>query len=326
MNASSIERARGRVTALVALLAVCSTLVACGADAPAKAQEKKPPQPILTQKSWVRVWKDYDQVNNSVLPKAGPPAYDGSAYAVADTGPLLDLDVTGGKLARINHAKGSKPFTHRPDVLYAPLEKAGFALGTTKPSASARQLNSLVPVDGQDSWKQEMNVWLTQPKAVPTPLPPGTKTQATASDVQRVRTALRAVTAYWTTLLKPSDVSLGQAKLMGFATDQRSIRAGKLLARSDVDVSTYQTPGAGEALRIVRVKGGLLALAGFRVRQRLVATKPGVTFDRSGDTAKLLGKKAGGRTDEHYVCTLALSVPDQGTAKVLGTGSVPVVK
>lgn len=327
MTASSIHRARRRATALVAALAVCSTLAACGADASSKAPEK----PILTEKSLAKVWKDYDRLNNAAMVKAGPPAYDGMAYAVVDTGAILDYDLTDAKVNRIDRAKRSKPFHNVPKSLYAPVESAGFAMDTTnasddKPGANP-SLDGLVRVGDPATWKQEISVEVRRPKDLPDPLEPGRASTASKSDIERARTVVTRISEYWQTLRKPSGIVLGDAPYADFAKSHRAALRSKYDVKSKLVMEGIpQTPGAGEALRVVRAKGGLLVLVTVRVRGILVTHQKGTTITLSGVPGKLFGTEPKKASRLHSTSSLAISIPDKGSAVVLGLNSTPLLK
>ena len=327
MTASWIHRAQARACALVMVLAVCSTLAACGADSPAAEKQ----QPILTEKSVITVWKDYDKANNAAMAEAGPPSYDGTAYDVADVGPLLEQDITSAKVKEFDRGKRSTPFHTSPKELYAPVESAGFALSTTVESddeeSSNQNLTSIVPIGDPATWKLEMSVEVQRPKALPRPLEPGSKSTASKADVEQARELVTSVSEYWRTLRKPTGIAVGLAAYADFAKSHAEARKSEFDVTSRIvpeGIST--TPGAGEALRVVRAKGGLLVLANVRVRSILETHQDGITITLSGWPRKLFGAKPLMRSRLHWSSTLAISVPDGGTATVLGVTVVPLVK
>ncbi len=333
MTASPIHRSHRRATALAALLTACVTLTACGGgDSPAAEKKSAPDsKPILTDESVVDVWKDYDKRNNAAQTKAGPPSYDGTAYATADVGPVLQADIATAKIHEHDHTKRSKPFSKTLQALYAPTESAGFVLSTTKDSddkaGAPPSLASLVRTGDPAVWKMEMQVDAQRPKALPAPLDPGEDSTATTSDVDRARAVVTRISDYWRTLRKPSGVKLAYASYADYVKSAKDFRRSKYDVDSQIIIEGIpKTPGVGEALRVVRVKGGLLVLATVRLRSILSSHEKGVTITLNGLQAKLFGSKPTMRSQVSWASSLAISVPDQGQATVLGGAFVPLVE
>jgi len=325
MTASSIHRAQRRVCALVTVFAVCSTLAACGADPP--PDEKQ--QPILTEKSVVEVWKDYDKRNNASLVKTGPPSYDQTAFEVVDIGPMLDEDVTSVQLDELAHGKRGKPFSHTPKTLYAPAKSAGFALNTIVPSTQEDKANesltSILPVGDPATWKMEMRVQVPR-KDLPRPLEPGLKSTASKADVEKARKVVTSISEYWRTHRKPAEITLGYVAYADWVKTHATFSKSKYDASSEaVPEGIPTTPGAGKALRVVRAKGGLLVLVNIPVRYVLESHEKGATVNWRGIPGKLYGTKPAKMVRSNWSASLAISVPDKGRPKVLGATYVPLV-
>ncbi len=279
----------------------------------------------------VEVWKHYDKVNNAAMPEAGPPSYDGTAYDVADVGPMLDQDVTSAKVDEIDREKRGNPFTTAPKELYAPVESTGFALSTTVHSDDDKgdgdSLTSIVPTGDPATWKLEMSVEVQRPKALPGPLEPGRKSTASKADVARARELVTSISEYWRTRREPTGIAVGLAAYADFAKSDAEARKSEFDVNSRIvpeGIST--TPGAGEALRVVQAQGGLLVLANVRVHSVLETRQKGTTITLNGWPGKLFGTKPMKRTRLHWTTSLAISAPDEGKATVLGASVVPLVK
>ena len=325
MTAPSIHRARRQATALVGLLAVCSTLVACGADSSIAEED----QPILTEKSVVAVWKDYDKRNNAALVKTGPPSYDSTAFEVADIGPILDQDVTSVQLDEIDRGKRGKPFSHTPRTLYAPAKDAGFALSTLVTSRDKDKANesltSILPVGDPVTWKMEMSVQVPR-KDLPRPLEPGLRSTASKADVERAGEVVTSISEYWRTHRKPTGIALAGATYADWVKSHAEFSKSKYDVSSEaVPEGIPTTPGAGKALRVVRAKGGLLVLVTVRVRNIIESREKGITVNWKGIPGKLYGTKPAKRTWAQWSASLAISVPDKGRPTVLGGTYVPLV-
>jgi hypothetical protein len=328
VTAPSIHRVRRPASALVALLAACSTLAACGGDSSSTAAKKE--QPILTEDSVVEVWKDYDRLNNAAMVESGPPSYDGTAYDVVDVGPILENDITSAKVKKVDRAKGSKPFKTSPKDLYAPVESAGFALSTTGEPGHEQgvaTLTSIVSTGDPATWKLEMSVDV-KPSRLPRPLEPGRKSTASKADVERAREVVTSIHEYWRTERAPTGVALGAAARPDFVNTRADFRKSKYDVSSKVvpqGIST--TPGAGEALRVVRAQGGLLVLANVRVRSTMESHEEGTTITLTGPVLpKIFGTKPVQTARLHWNSSLAISVPDEGRPTVVGAFSIPTSK
>jgi len=323
VTATSIQHVRRQASALVALLVACSSLAACGGGSSPPKEE----QPILTEKSVVKVWKDYDKLNNAALIKAGPPTYDASAFAVVDTGPLLEQDITSVKLDRIDRESRSNSFTNTPSTLYAPVETAGFALSTlVLPKYKAwEDLTSIVRTGDPATWKQEMSIDV-RVKDLPRPLDPGRESTASRADVERAREVVMRISEYWRTLRKPPGIALGVATSPEYVKITVKSRSGKFTGTSKIVVEGIpKTRGAGEALRVVRTQGGLLVLANVRLRNTL-KTRGKTVLTHGGTLGKLYGTRPGKTSTLHWSSTLAISVPEKGSPRVVGASYVPMVK
>ena len=321
---------------LAAVLSAAILLGGCGgASSPdsksesgsaAGTKESKDEQPILTATEVAGVWKSYNERNNAAMPKAGPPAYDGAAYSVADTGPLLQEDLTSAAFRRNTGRKASTPFTTTPRDLYAPTVGAGFALSSVTESFAPRASSLTSLVEDGDAWKKEMGVDLPQGTRLPAPLAPGKDSIATEADVSRVREVAAAVGSFWSTLKRPADVDLGTAREVYFVNTLRNIRENEKVLSGGVDVGDPCEAGqpGTDAVRVVRARSGLLALVCLQVRDHLRTTQPGVTISDTGQVADVFGKESRRSIQHRWLCTLALSVPDSGQAVVLGVNSIPV--
>ncbi len=179
------------------------------------------------------------------MPKAGPPAYDGTAYAVVDTGPLLQEDLTSAALGKNIGRKASKPFTSTPRDLYAPTAGSGFALSSVTESFAPRAISLTSLVEDGDGWKKEMGVDLPQGTRPPAPLAPGKDSVATEADVSRVRDVAASVGSFWSTLRQPADVDLGSAREVYFVKTLRNIRENGKVLSGGVDVGAPCEAGRG---------------------------------------------------------------------------------
>jgi hypothetical protein len=314
------------------VLTACSTLAACGGDSsPAKEE-----QPILTEKSVVQVWKDYDKANNAAMVKAGPPSYDGMAYDVVDLGPTLDYDVSVAKVNEVDGARRGTPYTTVPKTLYAPVESAGFALSTTSipvlekghPKAKDTQsLSSIVRAGDPATWKKEMTIRV-KPSDIPRPLRPGRESTASKADVERARDLVTSIHEYWRTSRRPTGIALGTAASPDYVDIRADFRKSKYDVSSEVlPEGISKTPGAGEALRVVRGQGGLLVLVNVRVRSTMISHGTGATITLNGPLLpKIFGRKPVQSARLSWNSTMAIAIPDKGRARVVAEESEPTTK
>jgi len=77
---------------------------------------------------------------------------------------------------------------------------------------------------------------------------------------------------------------------------------------------------------VVRVRDGLLALVCLEVRSRLVVNKPNYFINNNGLAAKVFGKAKRRKENQNWDATLAITVPDDGPARVIGNSLIPVKK
>jgi len=333
VTAPSIHRARRPATALVAVLTACSTLVACGGDSSPRPKEE---QPILTKDSVVEVWKDYDKLNNAAMVKSGPPSYDGMAYDVVDIGATLDHDVAVAKVNEVDDAERGTPYTTVSKALYAPVESAGFALSTTamprlekglEKAKDTQSLSSVVRAGDPATWKKEMTIRV-KPSAIPRPLGPGRESTASKADVERARELVTSIHEYWRTSRRPTGIALGPAASPDYVDIRAAFRKSKYDVSSEVlpeGIST--TPGAGEALRVVRAQGGLLVLANVRIRSTMISHGTGATITLNGPfLPKIFGSKPLQSARLTWNTTLAIAIPDKGKARVVAEQSAPTTK
>ncbi|MET0999799.1 MAG: hypothetical protein ABWX73_13870 [Marmoricola sp.] len=316
------DRARATAAAASTALVGCLLVTGCGAKDEPKAE---PEGPVLTTTSYARVWKSHDKQYTQAAVKAGPPSYDGKAFAGVDVGPNLDFDVTRAQKSRRTKAKALTPFTTIPKVLYAPLKSEHFALGLVSYSDARkdRWLSSMVRVS--EAWKEEMSISLRRGTRVPAPRSPGKESTATPADVRRVTAVADAVSDAWASGGKPSGVVTTGVREPGFVTSLRRFRSPKAHVDATVAVAgTYRTgPEAGDAVRVVRVRGGLLGLVSVRFRDHWVAD-PGVRLNDHGDQAELFGSRPYQEGRTGWVTSLAISVPDKGAARLLSANYVPL--
>jgi hypothetical protein len=267
--------------------------------------------------------KDYDTRNNAAIRAASNAPYDAKAWAGADTGPLLEVDSFDTGLAKAKKST-SKPLVHgAPSRAYVPaastyplyaMVASDVRSGEAKPAPSVVGLAVFTRDRAVAPWLAQASLGVKRAQ-LPKALAYGAASTPTKAQVARATTVAGSLVDYYTSGKKP-DYTVTKALNAPVVLAKKQFGANSAqVARSAVTARLYGD--ATTSVRVVRVKGGVLAIASY-VADVVVTPKPGLMLAFSGIEGQIRGTTPVARLSQQGVATAAWMVPDSGKPTVLG--------
>lgn len=295
-------------------------------------------RPALTRAELAGVWQTYDRDNNAAIRAASAPTYDPKPWAKVDTGAALLGDRFTTAYAKAKGDRSTPPrISHTPVGLHA-ATVSGYPMAvlTTsrvrssdpqdQPPADVVRVASLVRPRASSGWRLS-SVVSVKKELLPRELPVGAPTTPSAADLVRARaaaTAVRNYLNYGSGISVSGSIATWRADVARRARDEGYAQvagSAEFLGRP----SDPMAPGG--PVQVVRVEGGLLALAAYQaVDERSVAEGYTLSFG-DATTGRLLGQpgsRSSLRSDIVFVALI--SIPDQGAASVIASRDSLVLK
>lgn len=284
------------------------------------------PPALADKKAADSLLEDYDRRNNAAIARAENPPYVANAWARADTGSVLERDRYDTAVGKVKRTK-AEPYKHQPaDRYYVPapadyplwvISVGGGSPTQKKKGSKLLDLQVLSRARAVQPWLEEASVGVRK-DALPAPLAPGEDPNPSTAQVRQARTLAGQLVDYWQRGRKPAGFTPDKG-LRAPVAYARTLRASNRAALERTGVSTQLFGEEAEAVRVVRVQGGALAVATYRT-DVVLSAKPGIQLNFNGLQGKVYGTDRVTQLTQPGIATAAWLIPDSGRAKVIGSG------
>ncbi len=272
----------------------------------------------------VAALEDYDRRNNAAIEVASNKPYTAGAWRKADTAALLEQDRYDTAASRIRK-KTSKGFTHNaPTQAYVPASK-GYPLflmtvGDFSSTKDKKSTYTGLEVLSRDSatapWLAEVSIGIKRDQ-VPEALAYGEASTPTSAQVKKARAVAATLSAYWREGTEPGYALSKDVTFPVREAKKQQRAASQFIATGRVTAAPF---GQDESsVRVVRVKGGVLAVASYDV-DIVYTPKVGVQLNFNGLEGKILGNEPRSQLTRPGVGYAAWVIPDSGKPELVGGG------
>ena len=288
------------------------------------AGDAEVPAAVADEDAVAALLKDYDRRNNAAIKVGSNKPYTASGWRNADTAALLEQDRYDTAAARVRKTS-SKGFTHdAPDAAYVPASK-GYPLfvitvgdfSTTKDEKSTYTgLEVLSRGAATAPWLSEVSIGIKRDR-VPTALAYGEASTPTSAQVKKARAVAASLTKYYRDGTTPGYALTKDVSFPVREARKQQRAAKQFIATGRVTAAPYGQDDS--SVRVVRVKGGVLAVASYDV-DIVYTPKPGVQLNFNGLEGKVLGNEPRSQLTRPGVGYAAWVIPDSGKPELVGGG------
>ena len=297
-------------------LGLCLVLTSC-AQNPETVKPSAATVVALETDAQAAFWADYDARNNVAIEQSTVPPYDPEAWTQADTGLVLEHDRYQTEFNELseNSAEPSE-FTHDPINVYSQAFDSyptWVLMQSTAvvPGDDPTYLNVMVRDGVRSPWLAAADVALYGEFDVPDPVDPS-EAEADETYVEAGDRATDAIAEWWESGELTSDEVSMSAALEDIRDDVISPHAIK-----NTIITADRYDGDLPSTWTIRVDGGTVAIRTLELNVRFNARKGfQIRWDTDINT-ELYGPK-GEFIEYPAITTMAIFIPDDGQARVLG--------